>query len=412
MAVPAGLVKSPSPAWEPRLPALAGGTPVRAEFLPLSRPQLGAEEEAAVVEVLRSGWIGTGPRAERFERAFAGEVGTRHAVAVSSCTAGLHLLLRAFGVGPGDEVITSPMTFPATANAILHAGARPVFADVMPDLLTLDPERVAAAIGPRTRAIVAVQFAGWPCRMDDLTAIAEASGVPLIEDAAHALGATYRGRPVGSLGAAAAFSFYASKNITTGEGGMVSTDRDDLVGRMRCERLHGIDVEASQRTGTNYEHWEAVALGFKYNLSDIAAAIGLAQLGKLPQFLARRRALDARYRIAIAPLECLDVVEGPAGAETAAHLFPVLIRRGALRLDRDGLLRALLAENVGIGVHFRALPLHRYFRETLRLNADDFPVSTDASERLLSLPLFPAMSDGDQEDVLEALARIAAFYRT
>jgi dTDP-4-amino-4,6-dideoxygalactose transaminase len=378
-------------------------------MLAFARPQLGVEEEQAVVEVLRSGWLGTGPRTAAFERAFAERIGTREAVAVSSCTAGLYLTLRAFGIGAGDEVITSPVTFPATANAILQVGAQPVFADVGPTTLTLDPAAVAAAVTPRTRAILAVHLAGWPCDMDALRTVAAAHDLLVIEDAAHALGATYRGRAAGALGDAAVFSFYASKNITTGEGGMITTDRTEVIGQLRRERLHGIDVDVSQRV--EYRQWESVSIGWKFNLTDLSAAIGLVQLERLSGFLERRRALDQRYRAHLSGMSALRVQQGPAGAETAAHLFPVVLEPGALRIDRDEMLRALLAENIGVGVHFRALPLHRFFRDVVGARPESVPVACEVSSRLLSLPLWPGMSDADQDDVIEALTRIVTFHR-
>lgn len=393
-----------------RRPAIAGGTPIRSRLLPFARPEIGREEEEAVLEVLRSGWLGTGARTAEFERAFAGQVGAAHAIATTSWTAGMHLLLRAFGLGPGDEVVTTAITFPATVNAILHAGARPVLADVHPQRLTLDPKCVAAAITPRTRAIVPVHLYGWPCAMDEIHDLARQYGLLVLEDAAQAAGATCHGRPAGSLADAASFSFYVTKNITTGEGGMITTDRGDLVERLRTERLHGVDLDASKRNGLDYAHWEAVSLGWKYNMGDLAAAIGLAQLAKLPRFLARRRALDARYRRLLAQVPAVTPVSGPPDCETAAHLFPVLIRPGALRIDRDHLLKALLAENIGVGVHFRALPSHRHVRETLGVLPEDLPVAAEASARLLSLPLHTLMSDDDQDDVVEALMRIARFY--
>ena len=392
-----------------QLPAIEGGEPVRRSFLPFARPALGAEEEEAVLEVMRSGWLGTGPRTARFEEAFAATIGIAHAVAVGSCTAGLHLALRALGVGPGDEVITSPMTFPGTANAVLHAGATPVLADVLPGRLTLDPRAVAAAITSRTRAIIAVHFAGWPCAMREIQELALSAGLYVVEDAAHALGATYGGCPVGALGDAAVFSFYATKNITTGEGGMITTDRSELIPQLRRERLHGVDKDASRRSEASFEHWEAISLGWKYNLTDIGAAIGLAQLPKLPSFLEERRAQDARYRRQLASL-CVEPLRGPEEAETAAHLFPVLLRPGALRVGRDHVLKALVAENIGVGVHFRALPLHRHFRETLNVAPEAFPVALDASNRIVSLPLYPGLSTRDQDDVVEALARVLRYY--
>jgi dTDP-4-amino-4,6-dideoxygalactose transaminase len=380
-------------------------------MLPFAQPQLGVEEEQAVIEVMRSGWLSTGPRCRQFERAVAAQVGTTEAVAVSSCTAGLFLALRAFDVGPGDEVITSPITFPATANAILQVGARPVLADVRADLLTLDPDAVRALVTARTRAIIPVHLAGWPCEMDALRALAAGHGLLLIEDAAHSLGATYRGRAAGALGDAAVFSFYATKNITTGEGGMITTDRGDRVVRLRRERLHGIDLDATQRIGANYHHWEAVSTGWKFNLTDLAAAIGLAQLDKLPALLARRRALDARYRARLAEIEGILPQVGPQGAETAANLFPVTIEPRALRIDRDRVLTALLAENISVGVHFRALPLHQFFRVVVGTRPEAVPVACDVSERVFSLPLYPGMTDADQDDVIEAVARIVEFYR-
>lgn len=394
----------------PDRPAAAGGTPVRATLLPFSKAQFDVEEEAAVVETLRSGWIATGPRVERFEGAFARTIGTAHAVGVGSCTAGLHLLLRAAGVGPGDEVITSSMTFPATANAILHCGATPVLADVLAGKLTLDPDAARAKLSARTRAILPVHLAGWPSEMRALTEVSAGAGVALIEDASHALGATYDGRQAGSLADGAAFSFYATKNITTGEGGMITTDHGEWVARLRTERLHGIDIDASRRDGADYRHWEAVSLGWKYNLCDIAAAIGLVQLGKLPAFLVRRRELDRRYRDVLAKQPAVDVIDGPDCAETAAHIFPLLVRLERLRIGRDELLRALLAENIGVGVHFRALPMHRFFREELGCRPEDVPVAHAASERTLSIPLYPSLTDEEHGQVIEALLRILRFY--
>ena len=391
-------------------PALEGGAPVRDEMLAFGRAELGPEEEQAVVEVLRSGWLATGPRTARFERAFAAMVGTDHAVATNSWTAGMHLLLRAHGVGPGDEVVIPAITFPATFNAVLHAGARPVLADVVPGRLTVDPRAVEAAITSRTRAIVPVHLYGWPCDMDGVLAVAEPRGLAVLEDAAHGIGTTLHGRPAGSLAHGACFSLYVTKNVTSVEGGMVTTDRGDLVERMRTERLHGIDVDASRRDGASYAHWESVSIGWKYNLSDLASAIGLAQLEKLPRFLERRRALDARYREGLRGSPAFEAVTGPPGAGNGAHLFPVTMRPGALRIDRDTVLRALLAEKVGVGVHFRALPLHRHVQETLGATRASAPVACEASERLLSLPLHTLMSERDADDVLAALARIARFY--
>jgi dTDP-4-amino-4,6-dideoxygalactose transaminase len=302
------------------------------------------------------------------------------------------------------------MTFPATASAVLHAGARPVLVDVLPEQLTIDPAAVAAAIGPRTRAIVAVHLAGWPAEMDALRALVAERGLVLIEDAAHAIGTRYRGRSAGTLGDAASFSFYANKNLTTCEGGMVTTARDDWARTIRVARLHGIDVDASRRDGRGYRHWESVALGWKYNLNDMQAALGLAQMPKLAAWQARRVAIDRHYRAALAQVEGVAVLRGPDGGETSAHIFPVLVDTERLRIDRDALLQALLAEGIGVGVHYRALPLHRFFREDLGFRAEAFPVATDASHRTLSLPMFPALAGAEIDQVVAALARILRYY--
>lgn len=391
-------------------PACEGGTPIRDSLLPFFRPDLGREEEEAVLGVLRSGWLTTGPNCERFEAAFAAYTGARHAIATSSCTTGLHLILHAAGVGASDEVIVPAMTFPATANAVLHAGARPVLVDVLPGQLTIDPAAVRAAIGARTRAVIAVHLAGWPAEMDALGAIARERGLVLVEDAAHAIGTSYRGASAGTLGDAASFSFYANKNLTTCEGGMVTTARDDWARAIRVARLHGIDVDASRRDGRGYHHWEAVALGWKYNLNDVQAALGLAQMPKLAAWQARRTAIDRRYRDALADVEGVEPLRGPAGGETSAHIFPVLLDTSRLRIDRDAVLQAMLAEGVGIGVHYRALPLHRFYRDELGWRAEDFPVAIDASERTLSLPMFPTLRDDEVDQVVMALARILRFY--
>jgi dTDP-4-amino-4,6-dideoxygalactose transaminase len=399
----------PDPA-SPDRPACEGGTPIRDSLLPFFRLDLGREEEEAVLAVLRSGWLTTGPQCERFEAAFASYTEARHAIATSSCTTGLHLILHAAGIGPGDEVLVPAMTFPATASAVLHAGARPVLVDVLPEQLTIDPAAVAAAIGPRTRAIVAVHLAGWPAEMDALRALAAERGLVLIEDAAHAIGTRYRGRSAGTLGDAASFSFYANKNLTTCEGGMVTTARDDWARTIRIARLHGIDVDASRRDGRGYRHWESVALGWKYNLNDMQAALGLAQMPKLAAWQARRVAIDRHYRAALAQVEGVAVLRGPDGGETSAHIFPVLVDTERLRIDRDALLQALLAEGIGVGVHYRALPLHRFFREDLGFRAEAFPVATDASHRTLSLPMFPALAGAEIDQVVAALARILRYY--
>lgn len=391
-------------------PACEGGTPIRDTLLPFFRLELGREEEEAVLTVLRSGWLTTGPNCERFEAAFAAFAQARHAIATSSCTTGLHLILHAAKVGAGDEVIVPTMTFPATASAVLHAGARPIPVDVLPDQLTIDPAAARAAIGPRTRAIIAVHLAGWPAEMDALRALARDRDLVLVEDAAHAIGTRYRGHAAGTLGDAASFSFYANKNLTTCEGGMVTTARDDWARAIRVARLHGIDLDASRRDGRGYRHWEAVSLGWKYNLNDMQAALGLAQMPRLAGWQLRRVAIDRCYRAALAQIPGVVPLRGPEGGETSAHIFPVLLDTARLRIDRDAVLQALLAEGIGVGVHYRALPLHRFFREDLGWKPEAFPVAIDASHRTLTLPLFPTLRDEEVDQVAAALDRILRFY--
>ena len=381
---------------------------MRAEFLPLSRPSIGEAEIREVVSCLRSGWVTSGPRVAEFEQAFARNVGAAHAVAVTSATAGLHLSLLALGIGPGDEVVTSPMTWAATGNMILAVGARPVFVDVDPRTLNVDPARVAAAMGPRTRAILPVHFAGQPVDLDALGEIADRHGVPLVEDAAHALGTTYRGRPVGGGSTAAVFSFHPIKAITTGEGGMITTEDAALAERLRLLRFHGIERDAWKRYGHRANpDYEIVTLGFKYNMTDVQAAIGLAQLARLDEFVEARTRLAARYAEALRDVPgvaMLEPVDYPA--RHAWHLLVVRVDVERLGIRRDDVMDALVAANIGVGLHFKALHLHRLYRERLGVPPEALPHATRASEEILSLPLFPGMTGDDVRDVASALREV------
>jgi dTDP-4-amino-4,6-dideoxygalactose transaminase len=393
-----------APAEAPAAPSPPA--PGRRELLPLSRPSIGDAEIAAVVAVLRSGWLTSGPRVAEFERLFAATVGARHAVALSSATAGLHLTLLAAGIGPGDEVVTSPLTWAATGNMILAVGARPVFADVDPTTLNIDPAAVERALSERTRAIVPVHFAGQPVDLDTLRALAASHGAALIEDAAHALGTTYRGRPVGGGSAAAVFSFHPVKAITTGEGGMVATDDADFAARLRLLRFHGITRDAWKRYGSRgHPDYEVVELGYKYNLTDLQAALGIAQLARLDEFVTARTRVAGWYaeRLRHVPAAAmLDPVSYPA--RHAWHLLVVRLRLDMLRVDRDAVMEELLAANIGVGLHFKALHLHRLYRD--RADAAALPHATAASHAILSLPLFPAMVEDDVRDVVDALADV------
>ena len=391
----------------PEALAICGGVPLRREFLPFHRPSFGPEEEAEVVAALRSGWVTMGPRTQRLEAAFREMLDLPYAVAVNSCTAALHLALLGLGVGPGDEVVTTPLSFATTANVVVHLGATPVFADVEPDTLNLDPACVAARITPRTKAIMPVHLHGHPCEMDELGTLAERHAIPLVEDAAHAIGASYRGRKIGADSAAACFSFYPTKNITTGEGGMLVTRRKDLADNAEILRLHGMSRDAWKRYGAEgFRHWEILLPGYKYNLSDVLAAIGLAQLPKLEKFLAERRRLFDLYDAALADLpEVIRPVVRPHVA-SAYHLYNIRVRTEVLQWTRDQIMTALQAENIGLGVHFRALHLHRYYREQFGFQRGLCPVAEAASDRLFSLPLYPGLCEADIADVVAALRKV------
>jgi dTDP-4-amino-4,6-dideoxygalactose transaminase len=389
--------------------AIHGGRPVRAQFLPVAQPMISEDEIAEVAAVLRSGWIGMGKRTLAFEQAFADYAGAPHAVAVSSCTAALHTALVVAGIGPGDEVITTPLTFAATVNMILACGAKPVLADIDPLTLNLSPDAVARAITPRTKALMPVHFAGLPCDLDALGAVAKAHGLVIIEDAAHAVGAVYGGTRIGGHGNLACFSFYPTKNMTTVEGGMVTTTDAGLAEEMRRIRLHGLSADAWRRFGPGAAVLqEVVRLGFKYNMTDVAAALGLGQLARLESFLATREHLAARYDHELAGLP-LDRPQrpGPDGEDRhALHLYVIVLRPDELSADRDRIVDALRAENIGASVHYPPIHQHTYYRQTLGYTPADLPVASSVGDRIISLPLSAAMTAEDVIDVATALRRV------
>ncbi len=381
---------------------------MRRPTLPYARPSITDAEVREVEETLRSGWLSTGPRAARFEEDLATRLGVRHALGVSSGTAALHLAVLAAGVGPGDEVITTPMTWVATANVVLHAGGRPVLVDVEPDTLNLDPTRVADAITPRTRVLLPVHYAGQPCDEDAFLDLAARHGLTLVEDAAHALGATYKGRPIGAIGDITMFSFHPAKNLTTGEGGGLSTNSDELAERMRCLRFHGIDQSPSARFGgRSAASYDLVAAGFKYNFTDLQAAIGLHQLARLDELNARRAQLAKLYEARLAGSEHVRTLgTAPYEHTHAWHILVVQVEVDALSLDRDGLIGALREEGVGAGLHF--VPLHGLTLYRDLADPADLPVASEAGRRILTLPLFPDMTDADVDFVVETLERVVA----
>jgi UDP-4-amino-4,6-dideoxy-N-acetyl-beta-L-altrosamine transaminase len=393
--------------------AVNGGVPVRQTLLPYGRQSLDDADIEAVVEVLRSDWLTTGPKVGEFEERFAACVGTRHAVSFSSGTAALHGAAYAAGLGAGDEAVTTPMTFCATANCVLYQGAQPVFADVSADTLNLDPEKVCEKITPHTRAIIAVDYAGHPAALAELEHLAQAQSPPLvlIEDASHALGAEYEGKKVGGIADMTVFSFHPVKHLTTGEGGMVTTNDGRLAETLRRFRNHGISSEARDRQQAGKWFYEMVLLGFNYRLTDIACALGLSQLEKLPANLARRREITAQYHSAFHNLAGVALPVVRDGVMPAWHLYPIRLKLEMLTVGRAEIFRALRAENIGCNVHYIPVHQHPYYRERFASRAgESYPVAEDAYERLISLPMFHAMTAQDVDDVTCALRKILTHY--
>ena len=379
-------------------------------FLPFALPEIGDEEIAEVVDTLRSGWITTGPKAKRFEQAFVEFLGdpSLEAIAVNSATAGLHLALEALGIGPGDEVITTTLTFTATAEVVRYLGADVVLVDVDPATLQIDPRAVEAAITPRTKAVIPVHYAGLAADMDAILGIARRHGLAVVEDAAHALPATCGGALVGTLASdACVFSFYANKTMTTGEGGMLVTRDAALAKRARVMRLHGMSRDAFDRYSAKVPSWayEIVAPGFKYNLTDIAAALGLHQLKRLEGFAQRRAAIAARYDEAFADLPLVMPPRPAPGERHAWHLYVVRLTDAA-PFARDRFIERLFEEGIGCSVHFIPLHLHPYWRDRHALRPQQFPHAQHAYERMLTLPLYTRMSDADVERVIDTVRRL------
>jgi UDP-4-amino-4,6-dideoxy-N-acetyl-beta-L-altrosamine transaminase len=388
--------------------AIDGGEPVRTAMLPYAHQVIDERDIEAVAAALRSDWLTTGPRVPEFEAALAAETGARHAVAFSSGTAALHGAAAVAGLGPGDEAITSPLTFVASANAILYVGATPRFADVDPSSLLIDPAAVARTVTPRTKAIVPVDYAGQPADYSALRAIADdAPGGPLtiIADASHSLGATFDGRSVGTLADLTVLSLHPAKIMTTGEGGAVLTDRDDLAAALRRFRNHGIETELAARRDWTYA---MVDLGYNYRLTDIAAALGLAQLERLEAWLARRRRLAARYLDRLAGHPRIELPHVDPRADPSWHFMFGQLRLDRLTVDRGAVYRALRAEGIGVNVHYIPVHTHPYYRD--RFPGLSFPVAEAAYERLLTLPLHAGMTDADVDDVVAALDKVTAAY--
>lgn len=386
-------------------------TQARSTFLPFSPPAITEEEIAAVVDTLRSDWITTGPKTRQFEQEFAAYLGAESALALNSCTAGLHLALAALDIGPGDEVITTPMTFCASVNVIEHVGATPVLVDIEPDTLNIDPEQCAQAITPRTRAILPVHYTGHPVDMRPLLDLARERGLYLVEDAAHALPASYEGQKIGTIGDFTAFSFYATKNLTTAEGGML-TGAPELIDKARVLSLHGMSRDAWKRyekSGSWY--YEVVAPGFKYNMTDIQAAIGQVQLRRLESMQQRRREVVAQYNAAFGADKALQIPAERSGVKSAWHLYVLRLNLDRLTLDRAQFVEEMRARNIGTSVHFIPVHLHPYYRDKYGFAPEDFPVAYREYQRVVSLPLHPGLSDDDVADVIAAVKAIVERHR-
>ncbi len=381
------------------------------EFIPFCRPTIGEEEIASVVESLRSGWITTGPKVQAFEKAFRDRLGVPHAIALNSATAGLHVLLAAMSVGPGDEVITTSLTWPSTVNDAELLGARPVFADVLPGTLLIDPADVKRRITPRTKAIIPVHYAGAPADMDAINAAA--GSVPVVDDAAHALGTFYKGVEIGAARTAAIFSFHPIKNITTGEGGIVTTRDDELAETMRLLRFHGVNKDSQSRYAkTASPRYEVVRPGWKYNMLDLQAALGVEQMKKLQHFNGVRADLAARYHAAFADVSEIETPPIPPYDHVHAwHLYIVQVDIDALTIDRDGFMAEMGKRGVGVGLHFTPVHLHRYYREKYGFKPGDLPVTEAACERIVSLPLYPLLTKEQQDRVIAAAKAIVREHR-
>lgn len=381
--------------------------PKRSEFLPSFRHFIGEEEINEVVDTLRSDWITRGPKTQRFEEDFKEYIGCRNAIAVSSCTAALHLSLAAYDIGDGDEVITTPFTFTSTVGVILQQRARPVLADIEGETYNIDPALIEERITDRTKAIMPVHYAGHPCEMDKIIRVARKRGSLVLEDAAHALGAVYKKKRVGTIGDATCFSFYATKNLTTGEGGMLTTEDDEVAEKVRILSLHGISRDAWKRYSISGSwKYEVLLPGYKYNMTDIQASIGLHQMKKFDRMQDRRREIAAIYDESLSHVKEIVIPKAKKNVIHAWHLYPIQIETTALRGGRDRFVKELSKEGVGTSVHFIPIHLHPYYQKAFGFRIGDFPVSEHIFEREVSLPIYPRMTEDDVRRVIEAVVKI------
>ena len=393
------------------LPAIEGGTPRRKKFLVFGSPQIKQAEIKEVVHSLKTGWLGTGPKVDKFETLIRDYLGVKCAKAVNSCTAGLHLSLLVSGVGPSDEVIVPTMTFAATANVVEHVGAKPVFVDCELDSMNIDPSKIEEKITKRTRAIIPVHIAGRPCKMDEIIRIARRYKLKIIEDAAHAFGAEYKGRKIGTIGDLTAFSFYVTKNLPTGEGGMVTTNNKKYSDFIELYALHGLSRGAWKRySDEGFKHYLVQAPGYKYNMMDLQAAIGIHQFARFTENQKKRREIWEMYNFAFRDLPLLRPADPESNTINGYHLYTILVDTNKLKANREVIQAALHAENIGIGIHFVALHLHPFYRRKYGYKRGDFPNAEFISDRTISLPFSAKLTDQDVKDVVSAVRKVLLYY--
>ena len=393
-------------------PAIINGKPVRDSYLPPFKHSIGEDEINEVVDTLKSDWITTGPKTFKFEDLFSKKVNSNYAIAVNSCTAAMHLAIIALGIKNGDEVITTPYTFAATAEVITNANAKPVFVDVEKDTYNIDPEKIEEKITDKTKAIIVVHYAGHACDMDKIMDIAKKFDLYVIEDAAHAIGTKYKDKPIGSVADITCFSFYATKNITTAEGGMITTNNGDLADKMRILSLHGISKDAWKRYSSEGSwYYEILYSGYKYNMSDLQASIGIHQLKKLDQMQERREEIVYKYNKSFNSIPQITTPTVKSYTKHAWHLYPIQINEELLTINRNEFIKALKAENIGTSVHFIPLHIHPYYKEKFNFKSSDFPNAFSLYNNEISLPIYPKMEDKDVEDVIFAVEKIIDYYK-
>jgi len=382
------------------------------ELLPFHQASIGEEEVKEIIQTLNSGWLTTGQKTRLFEKTFADYIGCKHAIGLNSCTSGLHLSLVVSGVSSGDEVITSPITFPATTNVIVHQNAKPVFVDVEPETLNINCSEIESKINDSTKAILPVHFAGHPCDMDTIISLAQKHNLTVIEDAAHALESKYHGNKIGAIGNFTAFSFYATKNITTGEGGMLTTNDDHYADKLRILSLHGISKNAWKRYGKEgFQHWELLMPGYKYNMFDMQASLGIHQIKKVESFLNRRVQIVKKYNDAFEKTEEIQLLKPESNIKHAHHLYVIVIKTENLKVSRDKVLNEIQKRGIGVAVHFRSLHLQPFFKQHFNYKKGMFPQAEYLSDRVISLPLYPKMTDEDVSRVIETVLGVLHSFR-